>query len=856
MAEPNVEHSLRASKNERKVVARFESIGLAHTVSPQPVRVTAVPKRREGWKKYKHLQKVEVHKTADVVASMNATSYLQIWELDFYRFGKYLERDEVDANVRQNRLLATFPGVVAARRGGGHEFVATGQPTLTHETLNPLHGHVVVRLRRVGQVDAEDFRIPLGEYEAFIELAAAVRTSPSDTGFANYRNSIPYQLKNVEASIRQELENRGGITLSFVTDYSACFVANDGAVIKRLRKKSEVAPLSDAEKAELAVAKRSVKNKEFHRQAEQVLGTLPAFRIEGAQITIGYHLISSYTSVATECQRVKVGVQQLLGLDTPPKVAVIMLYGHGIRTKLQIDFRMASTHNYNYPGSLRVDRVPAFVRSIEPHVTHDPAIALYACSTGRANRPNSDTMFGRVYPCEEMGGDSLAWTLFYELRRQNIQNPSIWAHTTAGHTTRNPRLRVYCSKGFADLPNLLTQTTRLRESFLNGYRRPFSHHGQSGERRTRRLRNVNMLREICTVSAWYLPWEWSGAADAKQGDPSFRPQSDQTMTAIYDRIRALMPAPAAIADKMTYEQAPSSPPHAYIKGLASGHTDTRLSQHYKYSHFANLADPMRLSVDIVRKLQLLRYRAARRLDPVRLAHNGNGVVLKVRPNNAANRTRVMGQAERMVREELIKSAKLVDREIFISATPVLLDVITFIHNEMISNVNGEAATFIRENNDFDAWYLVFPQKMPWDRYEALERWYQQVRNRGPWDYKPMIREHYGEWAFDEQNRRAYSLDVWSNLHYGYLGLACDFSEKLLLSGAGFAQWRAGTVPDGYWDRLIESLGDIFQSLDDPKDQEAIKAGFALWKAHKANVTTDHILAEVRGRAARLNTRSY
>ncbi|QTA85832.1 polymorphic toxin type 44 domain-containing protein [Desulfonema magnum] len=109
---------------------------------------------------------------------------------------------------------------------------------------------------------------------------------------------------------------------------------------------------------------------------------------------------------------------------------------------------------------------------------------------------------------------------------------------------------------------------------------------------------------------------------------------------------------------------------------------------------------------------------------------------------------------------------------------------------------------------------------------------------------------------DYPERLLYSFDIWSNIHYGYIGLAAGFTEWVLLSGAGFAQKLADTNPPGYWKRRLEEIGDadFLAAFDDPHDQQAIKIGFELWKGFKTKVTTKNILDSVRKYSSKLKTK--
>ncbi|OJH38156.1 hypothetical protein BON30_23680 [Cystobacter ferrugineus] len=180
---------------------------------------------------------------------------------------------------------------------------------------------------------------------------------------------------------------------------------------------------------------------------------------------------------------------------------------------------------------------------------------------------------------------------------------------------------------------------------------------------------------------------------------------------------------------------------------------------------------------------------------------------------------------------------------------------SFIHQKMLENERGPDVAYMREKLKTTWVDVVVPRKQDIESIQALHRWYQLVKNRAPWDYKQEIISRFGRWMDDPQRPIRYGYDIWANLHYGYIGLACGFSQWTLLQGAGFAQWRAGTSPDGYWERRLDTLGDadVAAALDDPKDQEAIRAGFSLWEDFGASVQPFHLWNELRKRANRLST---
>jgi hypothetical protein len=101
--------------------------------------------------------------------------------------------------------------------------------------------------------------------------------------------------------------------------------------------------------------------------------------------------------------------------------------------------------------------------------------------------------------------------------------------------------------------------------------------------------------------------------------------------------------------------------------------------------------------------------------------------------------------------------------------------------------------------NFSGAYIVF---LP------LNLFYNQVHNKGPWDYKQAGSQY--EYA--------------GNFNYGATGAAMEISEQTLLRGAGLAQQVAGTS-------LSQWNGPLGAAPygDDPKDAAAIRDGIAYFK---------------------------
>ena len=97
--------------------------------------------------------------------------------------------------------------------------------------------------------------------------------------------------------------------------------------------------------------------------------------------------------------------------------------------------------------------------------------------------------------------------------------------------------------------------------------------------------------------------------------------------------------------------------------------------------------------------------------------------------------------------------------------------------------------------------------------------YNQVRNRGPWDYKQQGRGR--EFGGGKYN----PYEAFGNFNYGATGAAFGFSDQTLLRMAGYAQWSAGTSVPEYG----RPWGPFQPYGDDPWDQHWIQAGIRYYR---------------------------
>ena len=114
---------------------------------------------------------------------------------------------------------------------------------------------------------------------------------------------------------------------------------------------------------------------------------------------------------------------------------------------------------------------------------------------------------------------------------------------------------------------------------------------------------------------------------------------------------------------------------------------------------------------------------------------------------------------------------------------------------------------------------------------AYMTWGYKVKSGAEWDYKKKI------------NPLQFSYDLWSNIHYGFIGAYAGFTEVELLVGAGVAQVFDNSpeqlegnaeVNRRIYDALSNRLG---AENDDPSDQQAILIGIRLYSEFKNRMSS-------------------
>ncbi|AVO59737.1 polymorphic toxin type 44 domain-containing protein [Pseudomonas chlororaphis] len=198
---------------------------------------------------------------------------------------------------------------------------------------------------------------------------------------------------------------------------------------------------------------------------------------------------------------------------------------------------------------------------------------------------------------------------------------------------------------------------------------------------------------------------------------------------------------------------------------------------------------------------------------------------------------------------------------------------SYIAGEMNRNINSPSVRQMKDLNSFSPtaetkkykelpFYLRIGQSPDFyslalgKRAKALAIWTERVGQNRPWDHKPIIRRTIGG-IWHKQGDYDYFYDIWSNIHYGYVGMAGGFSESVLLDGAGIEQIGSDAArkveemykkPKAEWElpgprRSADIEG--MRAWDDAPDRTSISIGIKLYRQHPhGGVTAKMIMDEV------------
>lgn len=202
------------------------------------------------------------------------------------------------------------------------------------------------------------------------------------------------------------------------------------------------------------------------------------------------------------------------------------------------------------------------------------------------------------------------------------------------------------------------------------------------------------------------------------------------------------------------------------------------------------------------------------------------------------------------------------------------DLATYIAGEMNANIKHPSVLLMKALNSFDPveetrkyaaqpFYLQFGQGPDFynlalgKKAKAFAIWTERVGQDRPWDHKPMLLKLFGGKPRHKQGAYDYFYDIWSNIHYGYVGSAGGLSENALLDGAGAEQIISDSVrkakelmtepsnqrrfPGPHRSADIDGL----RAWDDAPDRISIGIGMKLYQQNPSGgITAKMIMDEV------------
>ncbi|WP_236514186.1 polymorphic toxin type 44 domain-containing protein, partial [Pseudomonas tremae] len=192
------------------------------------------------------------------------------------------------------------------------------------------------------------------------------------------------------------------------------------------------------------------------------------------------------------------------------------------------------------------------------------------------------------------------------------------------------------------------------------------------------------------------------------------------------------------------------------------------------------------------------------------------------------------------------------------------ELASYIAGEMNANINSLEVRQMQELNSFDPdeetrkyaalpFYLRLGQGPDFytmalvKKTKAFAIWAERVGQDRPWDHKPILTKLFGG-IWHKQGGYEYFYDIWSNVHYGYVGVAGRFSESVLLDGAGVEQmgsdtWRLIKNPKRFdGPRKTEGVKGM-RAWDDTPDRVSIIIGMNLYKEYPNGGLTGKIVMD-------------
>lgn len=191
------------------------------------------------------------------------------------------------------------------------------------------------------------------------------------------------------------------------------------------------------------------------------------------------------------------------------------------------------------------------------------------------------------------------------------------------------------------------------------------------------------------------------------------------------------------------------------------------------------------------------------------------------------------------------------------------EVAEYIAQEMNRNIHHPSVLKMKELLSYDVatetrkqmdlpWYAQVGATSPQaigaaNGAAAMTIWTERVGQNRDWDHKPKIYTRFGSY-YQKQGEYDYFYDIWSNIHYGYVGRAGGLSESVLADGAGIEQIASDSIRKVFdWNKRRGPHAtpgvDGMKAYDDVPDRISIGIGIKLFAEHPNGGITSKMVME-------------
>ncbi|GAC53959.1 polymorphic toxin type 44 domain-containing protein [Gordonia amicalis] len=173
------------------------------------------------------------------------------------------------------------------------------------------------------------------------------------------------------------------------------------------------------------------------------------------------------------------------------------------------------------------------------------------------------------------------------------------------------------------------------------------------------------------------------------------------------------------------------------------------------------------------------------------------------------------------------------------------EILRWMYEEFMRNAHSDRVAAMKRNNDYaDGMAELAANPKHWwhwfadfgcgtdARNTAFASWFERVATGRPWDHKPFIRKEWGvaegdydgDLNFEEPGTgRSVYYDMWSNMHYGYVGRAAGFDGQTLLDAQNLPVPGVGGTSRG--DDIATSWGvEMWERYGDDMTEDEFATG--------------------------------